>query len=210
MSTSSDAAEQIVRIGLEGTEIALRLTGSAAKNIAAMLYAAAKNTDKTKTRGHQRLSAMLKSGKELRVFTVSEKHLKQFSQEAKRYGVVYCALRGREPSADGLVDVMVRAEDASKINRIVERFKFATVETASIQSEDSALTRTDAFFQNGRNPTPSEPISRTLGNAGSKEKPSVRTELNEIQQKQKVNSALQHQAPKRRNYKMQRGGNMRG
>ena len=78
---------------------------------------------------------MLKSGKELKVFTISESHLKQFSVEAKRYGVVYCALRGREPSADGLVDVMVRAEDASKINRIVERFKLATVDTASIKHE---------------------------------------------------------------------------
>ena len=52
------------------------------------------------------------------MFTVSEEHLKQFAAEAKRYGVVYCALRGKEKSADGMVDIMVRAEDASKINRI--------------------------------------------------------------------------------------------
>ena len=78
---------------------------------------------------------MLKSGKELKVFTISEEHLKRFAQEAKRYGVVYCALRGKERSADGMVDVMVRAEDASKINRIVERFKLATVDTASIKHD---------------------------------------------------------------------------
>ena len=34
-----------------------------------------------------------------------------------------------------MVDVMVRAEDASKINRIVERFKLAAVDAASIKSE---------------------------------------------------------------------------
>ena len=55
--------------------------------------------------------------------------------EAKRYGVVYCALRGKERSADGMVDIMVRAEDASKINRIVERFKLATVDTVSIKRD---------------------------------------------------------------------------
>lgn len=38
MYNSGDAAEQVVRISLEGTEVALKLTGSAAKNIAAMLY----------------------------------------------------------------------------------------------------------------------------------------------------------------------------
>ena len=88
MYNSGDAAEQVVRISLEGTEVALKLTGSAAKNIAAMLYAVWKNRDKNKTKGHQRLSAMLKSGKELKVFTVSEEHLKQFATEAKRYGEV--------------------------------------------------------------------------------------------------------------------------
>lgn len=133
MYNSGDAAEQVVRISLEGTEVALKLTGSAAKNIAAMLYAVWKNRDKNKTKGHQRLSAMLKSGKELKVFTVSEEHLKQFATEAKRYGVVYCALRGKERSADGMVDIMV--EDASKINRIVERFKLATVDTVSIKRD---------------------------------------------------------------------------
>ena len=125
MYNSGDAAEQVVRISLEGTEVALKLTGSAAKNIAAMLYAVWKNRDKNKTKGHQRLSAMLKSGKELKVFTVSEEHLKQFALEAKRY----------ERSADGMVDIMVRAEDASKINRIVERFKLATVDTVSIKRD---------------------------------------------------------------------------
>lgn len=135
MTNSGDAAEQIVRMSLEGTEVALRLSGSAAKNIAVALYAIAKNADRNKTKGHQRLSAMLKSGKELKVFTISEEHLKCFAQEAKRYGVVYCALRGKEPAADGMVDVMVRAEDASKINRIVERFRLATVDSASIKQD---------------------------------------------------------------------------
>lgn len=135
MNTSGDAAEQIVRMSLEGTEVALKLTGSAAKNIAAMLYAVLKNRDKNKTKGRQRLTAMLKSGKELKVFTVSEDQLKQFATEAKRYGVVYCALRGKGKSTDGLVDIMVRAEDASKINRIVERFKLAAVDTVSIKRE---------------------------------------------------------------------------
>ena len=146
MNSSGDAAEQVVRLSLEGTEVALRLTGSAAKNIAAALYTILKNKDRTKTKGHQRLTAMLKSGKELKVFTLPEAHLRQFTMEAKRYGVVYCALRDKKPSADGLVDIMVRAEDASKINRIVERFKLATVDAASIKHEieQSRAEKTEA------------------------------------------------------------------
>ena len=80
-------------------------------------------------------SNMLKSGKELKVFTVKEEDLRKFTEEAKRYGVLFCALKSKGKSVDGMVDIMVRAEDASKINRIVERFNLATVDTASIKSE---------------------------------------------------------------------------
>ena len=70
MNNSGDAAEQIVRLSLEGTEMALRLSGSAAKNVAAAIYTVLKNKDKNKIKGRQRLTAMLKSGKELKVFTI--------------------------------------------------------------------------------------------------------------------------------------------
>ena len=131
MNTSGDAAEQIVRMSLEGTEVALRLTGAAAKNIAALLYAVLKDKDKTKTKGRQRLSAMLRSGKPLKVFSVPENQLKDFTKEAKRYGIVYCALRGKGDATDGIVDVLVRAEDAARINRVVERCHLATVDTTA-------------------------------------------------------------------------------
>ena len=36
---------------------------------------------------------------------------------------------------DGMVDIMVKEEDASRINRIVERFRLTTVDTAKIETE---------------------------------------------------------------------------
>lgn len=121
MNNSGDAAEQVVRMSLEGTEVALKLSGAAAKNIAAALYAVYKNRDKNKIRGRQRLTAMLKSGKELKVFTVREEHLKQFAVEAKRYGVVYCALRGKEKSAAGISARMSRVLEQNKAPKSKEQ-----------------------------------------------------------------------------------------
>ena len=138
MTNSGDAAEQVVRLSLEGTEVALRLTGSATKNIAAALYTIYKDRDSKKLKGRQKLTSMLKSGKELKVFTITDDNLKIFAKEANRYGVVYCALRGKENDADHMVDILARAEDASKINRIVERFKLSAVDSASIQHEINA------------------------------------------------------------------------
>lgn len=133
MNASGDAAESIVRMSLQGLEVATRISGSGAKNIAALIYTIMK--DNTQTKGKTRLTNMIKSGKELKVFTVKEENFKKFTQEAKRYGVLFCALKGKEKSIDGMVDIMVRAEDASKINRIVERFKFVTIDTASIKND---------------------------------------------------------------------------
>ena len=57
MDASSEAAEQIVRMTLEGTEVALRITGAGAKNAAAMLLAAAASNEKPRAgRGFRRCS----------------------------------------------------------------------------------------------------------------------------------------------------------
>lgn len=131
MNTGGDAAEQIVRMSLEGFEVAAKITGAGAKNIAVLLYSILKEEKKTK--GKARLTSMLRSGKELKVFTVKNDDLKKFTQEAKKYGVLYCVLadrKNKDPNAE--VDVIARAEDASKISRIVERFDLASVDTASI------------------------------------------------------------------------------
>ena len=134
MNTGGEAAEQIVRMSLEGFEVAAKITGAGAKNIAILLYSILKEEQKTK--GKARLTNMLRSGKELKVFTVKSGDLKKFTQEAKKYGVLYCVLADRgnkDPNAE--VDVIARAEDASKISRIVERFNLASVDTASIVNE---------------------------------------------------------------------------
>lgn len=133
MNSSGEAAESIVRMSLQGIEVAARISGSGAKNIAVLIYTILK--DQNKTKGKTRLTSMLKSGKELKVFTVKEEDLKRFTKEAKAYGVLFCALRGLGKNSDGMVDIMVRAEDASKINRIVERFKLSAYDSATIKSE---------------------------------------------------------------------------
>ena len=131
MNYSGDAAEQVVRFSLEGMEVAMKITGSAAKEMAILLAAALKAEQKTA--GKARLSAMLKSGKELTVFSLPQKDLKKFVQEAKKYGVLYCTIRDRgNKDENAAVDIITRAEDAPKINRVVERFKLATVDTAEI------------------------------------------------------------------------------
>lgn len=121
-----------MRLSLETGEVAVKLAGEGAKQLAILLYAILREQKKTK--GKTRLTNMLRSGKELKVFAVKDSDLQLFCREAKKYGVLYCVLKDRD-ATDGLTDIMVRAEDASKINRIFERFNLATVDMAEVRQE---------------------------------------------------------------------------
>ena len=134
MNQSSDAAEQIIRMSLEGFEVSAKIVGSGAKELAVLIYTVMKN--KEQTSGKAKLSNMLKSGKPLTVFSISKDNLKKFQDEAKRYGILYCALVDKKSkSPDGLVDIIVRKEDAGRINRIIDRFNLASYNKADIVSE---------------------------------------------------------------------------
>lgn len=214
MNQSSDAAEQIVRMSLEGFEVAAKVTGSGAKNIAVLLYTIMKN--KEQTSGKSKLSSMLKSGKPLTIFTIKKDDLARFQQEAKRYGILYCALVDKkDKSKDGIVDIVVRKEDSARINRIVERFKFVEFNKAEIISsieknresvnkgkEQNPKSRVKKKEDNSLNPhlakTEKSPLSKPFsevqktsqikGNNLKNKKPSVRAKLNDYKKEIKNNS----------------------
>ena len=152
MNTAGDAAEQIVKMSLNGVEVAAKITGAGAKELAMMIYAILK--DQKKTKGKTRLTNMLRSEKPLKVFAVKDSELQLFCKEAKKYGVLYCVLKDKDAN-DGLTDIMVRAEDASKINRIFERFKLATVDVGEVRSEIERQRQEQAQQKkDGEIPTP--------------------------------------------------------
>ena len=134
MSVSGDSADQMVQYYFKGLECVATISGKGAEHVLAVLVSILKN--KKQTKGKTRLNNMLKSGKALKIFSIKKEDLRMFQSEAKRYGILYSALIDKKnQNFDGMVDIMVREEDASRINRIVERFKLTTVDTAKIQTE---------------------------------------------------------------------------
>lgn len=227
MNTGGDAAEQVVRMSLETGEVALRITGQAAKHLAVMLYAILK--DQKKTKGRVRLESLCRDGREVKVFTVRRQDVAAFARRVRDYGILYCAVRGQK---DGMVDFLVRPEDAAKADRIVERFGLTTVkgkEDVKLEVEhpprrgraavgaprkkqqdkegpdkgqDAAKEKTEAildellgkegmpdpFTPGADRPRPSGPtsgmpgIGKDISEKKERQKPSVRKELQEIQE----------------------------
>lgn len=74
-----------------------------------------------------------KSNKPIKVFEIKDKDLKKFCQEAKKYGVMYHVLKDRDKN-DGKCDIMVRAEDSAKVNRIFQRFNLGANNKATVRA----------------------------------------------------------------------------
>ena len=87
LNTGGEAADQVIKMGLNGAEVALRITGAAAKEVATMLYAILK--DNKKSKGRTRLENLIKTGRPLTIFTVKASDYDQFKIEAKKY---YCII----------------------------------------------------------------------------------------------------------------------
>ncbi|MBQ9872758.1 MAG: PcfB family protein [Eubacterium sp.] len=127
MDSGAQAADTVVRFALTGTVFFLKITGQATATLISFLAAA--TAEKSKTAGKVRLKSLLQSGSELKVFTVQGKEsFQEFVKEAKRYGMLFSVVkRTQDDRETGVYDIMVRAEDASKLNRIIERHHMAEV-----------------------------------------------------------------------------------
>lgn len=205
MSYSGDAAEQVVRMTLNGVEVAAKITGQGAERIVTMLYAMSKDNKKTKS--HIRLAEMLKSEKPFKVFSVRDRDLKEFCRHAKNYGIRYCVIKDRKTD-DGRTDLLISAEDASKVNRIFERYLVSTTKEGetipppertetpsamelfddtpvpSAKEEAQTANPTEARIARSRQSAPSSATRSILENSESTKRPSVRQELKEIRAEQ--------------------------
>lgn len=143
-------AEMIVQFALQGMTYALRLSGTAAKNIAAMIAALAKQPDKSP--GATRMKALLQSGEPLDYYTVPADKMQKFAEMSKKYGIQYCVAMNNE----GAYDLVVKKSDSSRINRISEMLGIGQVQG----SLDQDLT--DAEKQTAENLTPEQKILQDM------------------------------------------------
>ena len=158
MNLGSDPADQVVRYTLEGTEFALRLSGTAAKNFA--VFVAAVLRDQKKTRGKTNLTRLLREGKPLKFFSVPADRMREFAQEAKRHGLLFVPMRDRNDPDH--IEIAIWAEDSAKVERIIDRMQLDVVETgeaeimSDVTPEQPAQNQAEPDHQNA--PTNDEPI----------------------------------------------------
>ena len=121
MSESSDAAEQVVRMMLSGGEVAIRLSGSALKNGAALLLALSKNHKKIY--GKVSLRRMLNETRDIRTFPMQPEEYRQFATHAKRLKILFSAIQDKD-NPQAMVDVLIPTTEIERVNMIFERMQY--------------------------------------------------------------------------------------
>lgn len=171
MNNGSEAADQMVRESIQITESAVKLTALGAKNLAAIALALAK--ENPKVRGKTGLNRLLRDGKELKVFPLKSGDLAEFKKLAKHYGVLFAGIRDKTSEGE-LIDVLARAEDVSKLNRIFERMGYAVPEKGGAERKKESARRPS---ENGL-PTRGPAVRQAGQTISTEERPSVREKLN--------------------------------
>lgn len=211
MINGSDAADQVVKYTLEGTEVALKLSGLAAKNVATYLIAVL--NENKKTRGRAGIERMLREGKPIKLFQIPTEQLKAFAKESKKYGFLFYALLDKHNPAPE-TDLMVFAKDAARVNRVLDKLSLAVVDVGAIESEIvESRGEQNPFVQENGNPSElfsrssSDSASRHGSGDGGRDRKSVKQALDEIRREgkklnvkesQQLTQSQPHKRPKRK------------
>ena len=116
-----EAADQMVRMMLSGTEVAVRLSGSALKNLLALTMALASNR-KTLS-GKVNMGKMLKETRDLRRFPMTPQQYKQFQKSAKKHKLLFSVIKDKDDKGK-VLDVILPVTELDRANAIFERILY--------------------------------------------------------------------------------------
>lgn len=116
-----EAADQMVRMMLSGTEVAVRLSGSALKNLLALTMALVSNR-KTLS-GKVNMGKMLRETRDLRRFPMTPEQYKQFKKLAKKHKLLFSVIKDKDDKGK-VLDVILPVTELDRANAIFERILY--------------------------------------------------------------------------------------
>lgn len=117
MDVSGDVADLMVKESIQLTEASIKMLAAGGKNLAALLWALAK--DSKKLSGKTGMARLLREDKELKVFHIKESDLPEFKAYAKK-NVLYAVIKDKRQT-DGMVDLVTNVDFVSQVNLFLTR-----------------------------------------------------------------------------------------
>ena len=176
MEVSGEVADLMVKEGLEVTTEAAKLAGKGIVNVTALLAALLKQNYKTV--GQASVERLNRENAEAVVIPLKQEDRKQFKALAKKYGVLYVAVKKRGEDT-GVIDIISNTNYAAQLNAVLESMGYAIPEKKQPPEEQAAKKATP------RAPQETRSVGRGSGSkqqtTPTADKPSVRSRLSALQ-----------------------------
>ena len=164
-----------------------------------LLFAIALAKSQPRTKGKIKLEKMLSQGKELVPFQLLERDKRTFHKLAKDYGITYVMVKNSK-TQDGRVEVIAKAEDAGRINRIIERLGYPAPTREG--EEKNAVTRTLSKEESKEYGSFNERSTMNTRTNEERKRPSVRDRVEKakaaLQKSMGKNKVREHTVERRR------------
>ena len=134
MDVSAEAADVVVREGLQATEAAAKLTGEALKNVAALLIAIAKQD--MKVVGETSSKRLARDSAPAVVILIKSEDRAKFQKLAKDFGVLYFIAQ-KKGNDTGILNVVSNQNYAAQLNAVMEQMGYPIPQKEK-QEDDAA------------------------------------------------------------------------
>ena len=167
---SGEVADLLVKEGLQVAELAAKLSGKGVVNVAVLMAALIKNN--YKVIGEVGVARMNRENVESVIIPVKQADFARFRELAKRFGVLYAAVRNEDAGKD--IQIISNVNYSAQLNAVLEALGYC-IPTASKEG------------QTAKKACPRAPQEKSSDERGSgwnpqqkNERPSVREKLKEL------------------------------
>lgn len=128
MAEEIQEAVQIIRVGYDGIEIAMRVCGGTLEEMKKALDFLIAVMDHEKTMGKTDMRRLLMKGGDLQVLQFPTEDRKKVEKLAKKYGLLYSVLPDINQK-DGMSEIIFHTEAVPRVNMMVQKLKSGRIAT---------------------------------------------------------------------------------
>ncbi len=121
MDVSAEAADLVVREGIQATESAVKLAGTGLKNVAALLLALQRQDNKVV--GKTNAQRLARDPAPAVVVPLKQEDVKRFQKLAREYGILYFIAQ-KKGSDTGYVNIVSNQNYVAQLNAVMEAMQY--------------------------------------------------------------------------------------
>ena len=160
MDVSAEAADLVVKEGIQATESAVKLAGAGLKNVAALLLALQRQDNKVI--GKTTAKRLARDPAPAEVIPLKKEDMRQFKKLAKEYGILYFFAQ-KKGNESGYINVVSNQNYAAQLNAVMEQMGYPIPQKAQEDAPKNVKSRAPQEKSSPERGSGSKPSQTTAG-----------------------------------------------